>query len=167
MARFLMLSVLNAMIISAVILSFGVRINISTSYPLGLYQAMDESWVKHDLVMSCLPTDIAKRAVARGYLGLSSECDGHTPVIKRVMAIGGDHVSVDKQLAINGRRIPNTRITKTDAQGRLMTVARGGMTQTGYIWLVSNYSADSFDSRYYGEIAEHYVQYKLEPLWTL
>ena len=167
MARFAALLTLNVLGLGSLMLLMGVRINISPSYPLGLYRQVDTPWQRRDLVISCLPRRAAKLGLARGYLVSSQRCQGHTPVIKRVIAMAGDQVTVGAHVSVNGRTIPNTQTRSQDSQGRALTVARGGITPIDHVWLVSNLIAGSFDSRYFGAIPTTLIQGKLEPLWTL
>lgn len=166
MSKYLALVVINTLVVAAVLIAFGVRINISASYPLGFYRALDDPWQKQDLVMACLPKNIAQLGVERGYLGLSSECDGHTPVIKRVVAVSGDEVVIENALSVNGHRIPNTPVATADAAGRSLDAARSRVTSDKHVWLVSNHTPNSFDSRYYGEIPVTLIKHKVVPLWT-
>ncbi|MEE9321394.1 MAG: conjugative transfer signal peptidase TraF [Granulosicoccus sp.] len=166
MPRYLALMLINTLVLAAVLIAFGVRINISASFPLGLYRALDDPWRKQDLVMACLPKSVGQLGIERGYLGLSSECEGHTPVIKRVVAIAGDKVVIDKAISVNGQAIANTPVATTDAAGRQLKAATSRITSKKHVWLVSNHTPTSFDSRYYGEIPASMVKYKVVPLWT-
>jgi len=167
LAKWLSIVVLNVLGVGMLILFLGIRLNISPSYPMGLYKEVKGQWGRHDLVLSCLPKDVATMGIDRGYLGLSSQCNGHTPVIKKVIALAGDTVEIASQMRVNGEVIPNTPVNSADYLGRPLPRADGGTTPDGYVWLLSNHIENSFDSRYYGTIPTSLVQFKLEPLWTL
>lgn len=167
MLRFILLISINVLALAALLLAIDVRVNISPSYPVGVYRQVDTHWQKRDLVISCLPEAIAQWGLERGYLVRSTQCRGHIPVIKQVIALSGDWVSTDQQLAVNGSLIPNTQIHTHDTRGRTLPKTSGGLTAVNQVWLVSNHVAGSFDSRYFGAIDQALVQGKLEPLWTL
>ena len=167
MAKWLSIVGLNVLGLGVIILGLGIRLNISPSYPMGLYKEVKGQWGRHDMVLSCLPKHVAAMGIDRGYLGLSSQCNGHTPVIKKVIALAGDNVEIDSHMWVNGKAIANTPVNSTDSLGRPLPRADGGTTPDGYVWLLSNHIENSFDSRYFGTIPASMVQFKLEPLWTL
>jgi type IV secretory pathway protease TraF len=89
--------------------AYGIRINMTRSLPLGLYQ------ITHDpdarLVAFCPPRDAMDVSASRGYRGQSYGfgCpDGAPPLMKPVVAMTGQHVTVRKEgIAIEHRLLPN------------------------------------------------------------
>lgn len=167
MSRLVLLVTLNCLALGAVMLAVGVRINISASYPLGVYREVEAPWQRWDVVIACLPDAVAELGIARGYLTTSTQCRGHTPVIKQVLALAGDRVTVDRQLHVNGQPVPNSTLQVVDAQGRALPRPTGGVTEPEHVWLIANRLPGSFDSRYFGAIPSRLVQSTLEPVWTL
>ena len=145
----------------------GVTINLSESQPLGLYRAVKGAWARRDLVAVCLPDAYVPTAVARGYVGRRGACGTHTPLIKRVAAIGGDHVEVAARVSVNGRTLPGTELLARDGAGRPLRAATGGTLAPGELWLVSSVVPTSIDSRYFGPVPARNVRHRLEALWTL
>lgn len=152
-----------------------LRINLSPSVPIGLYVAeravssaskhVDRGW----LVEVCLPEEVARWGHARGYLTRGSCADGLAPVGKAVFAVAGDTVSVSAAgLGIGQVVAPNTRALTHDFRGRpLAPVGEGRhVVAPGEVWLVSTYSAASWDSRYYGPVSVTRVIARLRPVWV-
>ena len=166
-ALFIVIIVANAALIVGAMIVAGVRINLTPSFPIGLYKVRPERWEKYDLVMSCLPADAARLAIERGYLANSTNCGGHTPVIKRVMAVEGDVVQIKDRVYINGTPVDNTQLDGFDSQGRALEPAKGELTDSRHVWLLSDHYQASFDSRYFGSVDRSLVLFKVVPLWTL
>ena len=163
---FMVIIVANAALIVGAMMVSGLRINLTPSFPIGFYKVRPERWAKYDLVMSCLPDATARLAIERGYLANSSNCGGHTPVIKRVMAVEGDVVEVRDRVYVNGTPVENTQLDGADAQGRALKPAHGEVTDSRHVWLLSDHYQASFDSRYFGSVDRSLVLFKVVPLWT-
>jgi len=167
MLRFLLLIVANFALIVVGLYVGGFRLNLSNSQPVGLYRDVSGEWGRGDLVLSCLPQSEAAIAVERGYLSANAvNCGGHTPVIKRVMAIPGDQVEINDEVWINGQRVPNTELLPSDTQGRQFKVATGGAVADGQVWLIGNEIKYSWDSRYFGPVDQRLIMAKVRPVWT-
>jgi conjugative transfer signal peptidase TraF len=81
------------------------------------------------------------------------------PVLKIVAAAGGDRVQLlDRQVLVNGRALPGSGTVADDAHGRrLAHIARGTYTLAqNELWFWSPNPA-SWDSRYYGPVADSQV----------
>lgn len=165
-ALFLVLITTNACVLVLLLYATGIRINLTPSYPIGFYRKANEPWHKNDLVMACLPKNTAVMAIDRGYLARSRNCEGHTPVLKKVLAVAGDHVLVSDQVYVNGQPIPNTRLSRSDSSGRALESAVGGETRHHDVWLLSDHFQSSFDSRYFGAIRDSLILFKVVPVWT-
>lgn len=121
-------------------------------------------------VVVCLPSRTSAVARSRGYISAGSCADGNAPIGKRVAAMAGDTVSLTPiGLTINGRVMPNTRPLDRDREGRALPRIGYGhyVVQVGEIWLVSTYSARSFDSRYFGPVPTTSVVGRVRPIITL
>lgn len=128
----------------------GLRINHTSSMPLGLYRAQAAHVVKKgDFVEACLQGYGADIAVERGYL-VKGEC-----VIKRVAALGGDYVDLQRypqlQADSKGRPMPHREIANPIPLGMVFLVGENDR---------------SFDSRYFGPVQTGVVQSVLRPWWV-
>jgi type IV secretory pathway protease TraF len=55
----------------------------------------------------------------RGYLPRGDCPSGVMPIVKKIVAVPGDRVRIERPgLEINGRGLPGTTILSTDTQGR-------------------------------------------------
>ena len=145
----------------------GVRINASPSLPVGLYVSTANT--VEPLVEFCPPEPYATLAIRRGYRTKGSCPDGATPLLKPVIAVEGDTVAVsDLGVFVNGQLISNTQPRSTDTTGRPMPMwpILTQRVQPGTIWVASNFSPRSFDSRYFGPISISSIRSRLKPLLT-
>jgi conjugative transfer signal peptidase TraF len=132
------------------------RFNASDSLPIGLYRVVSPSLARGSLVLACLPRSVARLARQRGYVHRGSCPGGDTPIGKRVLAVAGDTVAVSvRGLTVNGRYVPGSVPLTHDARGRALlsaTPARS-IVLGGTVWLFSNHSPRSYDSRYFGAVS--------------
>jgi len=167
MVRFLLLIVVNFGVIVMGLHVGGFRLNLSDSQPLGLYRDVSGQWGRGDLVFSCLPPSVASVAIERGYLATNrANCNGHTPVIKRVMGLPGDQLDITDQVWINGKPVANTTLLSSDSKGRKFNVADGGVVDQDKVWLIGNLIKYSWDSRYFGAVDQSLILTKVRPIWT-
>ena len=138
----------------------GYRWNNSDSFPVGIWKIIkpfDITTDKFQTVLFCPPDNaLFQEAKARGYLtfGVLSCPNGYQPLIKRVVASAGDRVIVsDAGVMINGILQTNSRLIHTDKEGRALPQASSGIVPEGMVWVLSDYNAMSFDSRYFGPVA--------------
>lgn len=146
----------------------GIRINTSSSLPIGLYQVA--SGQDATMVEFCPPEPFGSMANARGYRQRGTCPDGGAPLMKPVVARSGDVVSVSNRgVAVNGRGLLNSVPLTRDTGGRPLTPWPYGTytVQPGTIWVVSGYHPRSFDSRYFGPIPEVLVRNRVRPLLAL
>lgn len=148
----------------------GWRINTTPSMPIGLWKqdSLSNPLHRHQIVSFCpINTNIFKTARARGYLTTGFCSGGYEPLLKPVAAIPGDRVKVTAEgLFINGRLIPNSRIQFQDGAGRWLPHVPIGVSQVApdTVWLISNHTPASFDSRYFGPISVSQVQGVMHPV---
>jgi conjugative transfer signal peptidase TraF len=146
----------------------GVRINLSPSLPIGLYQVAPG--LDATLVEFCPPEPFASMANARGYRHPGTCPDGGAPLMKPVVARAGDVVSVSKRgVAVNGSDLLNSAPLTRDTAGRPLTPWPYGTytVQQGTIWVLSGYHPRSFDSRYFGPISASLIRNRLRYLIVL
>jgi len=148
----------------------GLRINLTGSLPVGLYSITKGIPGRDALVLVCLPNAVASFAKRRGYVAQGGACpEGLVPVGKRVCAVPGDTVTVTPTgLIVNETLVPNSQALSADHRGRPLPQLPMGRYLLGPHdwWVLSPYSASSFDSRYFGAIDGTRVQACLKPLWT-
>ena len=120
--------------------------NASPSLPMGLYRVTRRSPQLGDTVLVRLPPGFVVLAARRGYLPVSAY------LLKPVAAMGGDLVCrLGARIYVRGRLIS---LRRRDGRGRLMPTWHGcRRLGTGELFLLAE-NADSFDSRYFGPVAE-------------
>jgi len=141
-----------------------IYFNIFThSLPYGIYIKVNGTPKRGDFAASCLTAEIARYGMDRGYLA-PGNCDtGTVRVLKIIAGLPGDRfVLYNGSLELNGRRYP---IRDKDSVGRGLKVfyrQQGGMLKKGEYILISTFTNNSWDSRYWGPVT---VQFLLKPLW--
>ena len=149
----------------------GIRINLSSSIPEGLYRERglsSQSLRRGDAVLACLPSHVARFGRERGYLPRGPCPGGAMPVGKIVLALPGDSVLVDDDgLRVNGVRMAGSRPRHIDQRGRPLPQLAHATYLVGadQLWLGSRSEA-GFDSRYFGPISTVTIVGSLLPLWT-
>lgn len=124
--------------------SSGIVLNVTGSMPGTVYK------VGHgeigSLTSFCSP-------IPHPSIGHGSCPDGSMPLIKRVMGVAGDRVTVTNHgVEINGQPVPNSRPLDLDTKGRTLPHVRGIFTlKQGEIWTAGEHP-NSFDSRYFGPV---------------
>ena len=162
------LGTLSILLLSAY--AAGLRLNLSASIPIGLYHIVGDAanLRRGDVVLACLPREIATLAHARGYVPRGSGCsDAMAPIGKLVMALPGDTVVVTETgLNVNGAAVANSRRLERDGAGRHLEAQAAGkyMVAPRTLWLVGS-SARSFDSRYFGAVGSASVLAQLKRGW--
>lgn len=148
----------------------GLRIQHTGSLPLGVYQDVPSTaLVRGAIGVWCLPREIARWAVARGYLGRGSCAGGAEPLGKVVLGMAGDTVQLTARgVILNGRAVPNSAPILIDSHGRRITPApyRTYILGPGSVWLWSPYTSRSFDSRYFGSVPTTALISLVRPVWT-
>lgn len=126
----------------------GFRYNLTPSMPMGVYRFSNAPVQRNDMVAFTLPkkSPYAVLADERGYLEL-----GHGRLVKRLVAVSGDHVSVvSGGLSVNGVLQPGSRARRHDRSGRSLPVFLvPGHVPPGKALVLSRH-LDGFDGRYFG-----------------
>jgi len=153
--------------IAAVSLALGVRVNFTPSVSRGLYRSVEGTAATGDLVAVCLPTEISRFGLQRGYLGSGSCDDGAMPVLKFVLAVAGDEVQLEwASVTISGRGSYRLQTLTQDSSGRALRPTSRGQYRLapGDLWLVSAGHERSWDSRYYGAVPAAAVRSVFVPM---
>jgi conjugative transfer signal peptidase TraF len=123
------------------------------SFPRGIYRLTDATPRKGGLVIFAVPdAPIFNEALRRHYLK-HSLFERPLFLLKRLAAVVGDHVSIDTRgVFVNGKLLPFSKLRARDAVGRPIPEAclRDYVLRSGETLLMSDYSAWSFDARYFG-----------------
>ncbi len=148
----------------------GMRINTSRSIPLGMYWTSASPVGKGSYVFFCPPhMAVMAQARQRGYLDTGRCPGGYGYMMKKVVAVGGDIVVVSKRgVSVNGTLLPLSAPLAYDRSGRpLPRIARADfVVGVSEVWLMSDVSATSFDSRYYGPIDRLQIKDVVIPVVT-
>ena len=167
--RTVVVSVAILAVLAGVGLAAGLRVNLTASYPLGLWRIVPlvrDVTVGNRIFICPPPVAVFELARFRGYLG-SGLCPGWlSPLIKTVVAVSGQHVVIDGSIAVDGLRLADSSIRPTDGKGRALTPDGGGIVPDGQLFLFSEF-AGSYDSRYFGPIPAAGVLGLAHPLLVL
>jgi conjugative transfer signal peptidase TraF len=148
-----------------------VRINWTRSAPLGLYAtSVGTPASSADLVVVCLQGTLAARGRASGYLTAGSCPNGTSPILKQVVATGGDEVELrSDSIAVNGRVIDRSQRLPVDSLNRPLELVPLGrrVVRKGEIWVLGVQRERSWDSRYFGPIPASSILAVARPLLTL
>nr|WP_312870950.1 conjugative transfer signal peptidase TraF [Aminobacter ciceronei] len=147
----------------------GLRINLTPSYPLGLWriEALQRPVANGDLVFICPPiTPAFAAAYARGYVRRGLCPDWFSPLIKTVVAMEGQAVDIGEHVSVDGQPLNHSEMRRADAEGRALDAWSGGVVPTGFLYLHSDF-VGSYDSRYFGPIPESGVLGLARPVFTV
>jgi conjugative transfer signal peptidase TraF len=161
--------------ISAVAFSeFGFVFNFTHSAPFGIYRPAQEptrpSHGNKPYAFFCPDQrwpGLKNNPNTRHNLGTCP--DGYAALLKPVVAWPGDAVTTSPAgVVVNGTPVPNSAPLMRDSLGRELHPYPYGKHQVlaGQIWVVSSYSAKSFDSRYFGPVPLNSVREWVRPLIT-
>lgn len=144
----------------------GYRFNTSESVPRGIYSFRSGPLERGTFVAVCLPPALSRAGIDRGYLEPGACFGGARPVLKRVLGLPGDQVTVDETVAINGVEVPDSRRASLDRRGRwLDRIPAGEYTlDVGELWLGSLHP-EGWDSRYWGPIRQESTLAIAVPQW--
>ena len=160
--------------ISVFVLSIGARIsgtyiNTTPSLPVGFYKVVDEPIASGAYVAFCPPrNEVFDMAKDRFYINPGYCPGGYGLLLKRVLALSGDTVSIDQAgIFVNGEHLPNSAQLTADADGHALPQYRlqAVLDDSEYL-LLSDLNPQSFDARYFGLIARDQIQQVVRPIFT-
>ncbi len=147
-----------------------VVLNTTPSLPRGLYLKTDEIVERGKIVLFCPDplVDAFQLARKRGYISYGTCQGNYQHMIKRVVAVEGDSYSIEATgLRVNEQLLPGSVPFAVDSRGKPLPVLRErGRIPAGRLLLYSEYDPRSYDSRYFGTVAESQVESVLQPLLT-
>lgn len=147
----------------------GLRVNLTSSLPMGIYRLTEATPQRGDLVTFCLIPDnpFCGMSKERGYL-LSGPCpSGLQPLLKRLAGLPGDHLTVTPAgLVLNGNLLSGTGRPERDSQGRMVppSLLASGPIPAGSALVLSQKHPGSFDGRHFGLVPFDSLQ-AVEPVW--
>lgn len=150
--------------------SAGARINTTQSIPVGLYWTSGQPVAKGAYVLFCPPeANVFAIAKARGYIGAGYCPGGYGFMMKRVVAVKGDTVSIaDDGVRVNDVLLPLSVPLRMDKAGRVLV--RFGSNRfcldRSNVLLMSDVTGASFDSRYFGPIDRSQIKTVITPVIT-
>jgi conjugative transfer signal peptidase TraF len=160
----------TGLLMLCVAIAAGLRINGTSSFPVGLYLATGKSPKKGDLVFVDPPAlPLFALAKERGYLGAGFSPAGCGALIKRLIGVPGDRVTIDAAgVQVNGIRLANSMPCSCDGAGRSLQpyLLKDHMLGPGEVLLMSEHSPISFDARYFGPLRETTIKSVITPLLT-
>ncbi|MFU8797090.1 MAG: conjugative transfer signal peptidase TraF [Gammaproteobacteria bacterium] len=158
------------MAIGAICIFAGLRINTTKSIPFGFYWITNTPIEKGAYVIFCPPKNsIFDEAKKRGYISVGFCQGNYGYMMKRVAAVKGDIVSISSEgVCVNGKLLPVSKPFIADAAGRPMFRHAPSVFTLGTseLLLMSDVSAVSFDSRYFGPINRSQIIGVIRPVWT-
>jgi len=136
-------------------------LNLSASLPRGLYVVRHVATLERGMLVLVQPdTAFEHLLVARGYLPAG------VPLLKPVVALGGDEVCVvEEEVRVNGTVLATT-VAEVDSEGRPLPQWQACKTLTAAeVFLLSTADARSFDSRYFGPVPRQTIVGTATFLW--
>jgi conjugative transfer signal peptidase TraF len=114
------------------------------------------------------PAAVFDMAKARGYLGAGYCPGGYGQLMKKILAIQDDVVSIGTDgVRVNGQLLPLSAPIKADGAGRPMPDYKAdsvlGSTE---VLVMSDSNSGSFDGRYFGPIQRSQIQGVIRPIFT-
>lgn len=170
LTRGLLTATIGAFATTALVGLLGARVNTTHSYPPGLYWITGEAAHKGALVIACPPdVEAVAEGFLRGYIGVGFCPGGYGYLIKKIVGLPGDQVTLTWQdVSVNGEAIPNSAPRRTDTEGKPLHFRETAYTiGKAQVLLMSDYSLKSFDGRYFGPVDQTGIKSVLRPVFTL
>ncbi|HHJ1295543.1 conjugative transfer signal peptidase TraF [Pseudomonas sp. 17391] len=145
----------------------GARLNVTSSFPPGIYWVVDKAPAKGDLVLFCPPQQaVFQLAHERGYLPGGTCPGGYMHLLKRLAAVPGDEVQISAEgVRVNGQLQVRSQPLQQDPRGRSMPHPQSAPFRLGSaeVLMLSDYSRLSFDGRYFGAVPQAQLGEVVEP----
>ena len=103
-----------------VLYGMGLRWNITSSVPLGIYvEDASREARRGDYVRTCVPENWQEQALSRGYIGRGIGCVDYTQaLVKRVVGQPGDSIEVSELgVYVNGSLLEGSKPLRRDRVG--------------------------------------------------
>lgn len=151
----------------------GLRVNATPSMPLGLWRvAQAEAPLRHGQIVTVCPPDTPaiREAARRGYIPAGNCPGNYEPLVKPVVAIAGDRVTLSAGgVAVNDELLASTARLAEDSAGRPLESMAAGTYRVapGEVWILSAHHPRSFDSRYFGPVPVKNILGEARPLLVI
>lgn len=144
---------------------FDIIFNNTPSTPIGFYKKAEGNISTDDYIAFCLDEKLTAFGLSRGYLEKCSPCQGSKPLIKKVIAIPRDTITVTKNFILTKTQLYNLTTLNIDSSGRYLYSIKNGNYKENCYWVIGDHdSLSSWDSRYWGCISKAQILYKVTPL---
>jgi conjugative transfer signal peptidase TraF len=161
--------VLSVLILSGFAYVAGIRLNTTPSIPVGIYRLTDEPIVIGAYVLFCPPpAPVFEMAKVRGYLGAGFCPGGYGHLMKKILAVQDDVVSIGTDgVQVNGQLLPLSTPIKLDGSGRtLPNYDASWVLGSAEVLVMSDSNPGSFDGRYFGPIQRSQIEGVIRPVYT-
>jgi conjugative transfer signal peptidase TraF len=152
--------------ILALLLRQFIVINITPSMPKGVYFKKSSPLHRGDIILFCLDQKYQQIGLEHHYLETGKYCNGASALIKEVVAVPGDEVTLLKNAIIVNRKRLEYQTQHQDSNHTPLSVFPRGNYTVNAFWVIGTHSQLSWDSRYFGYIPRQQIISKLIPLIT-
>ncbi len=153
------------------LMAMGFRVNLTESIPIGLYRITNAGTIKNAYVIFCPDNrDAFKQALDRGYIDHGLYCGGYGYLMKKVVAIADDILSVTPEgVFVNQTLIPYSRPKLTDGMNRVLPQwhVLNYRLKEDEVMTMTSQSEWSFDGRYYGLVHLRQIKGMITPVWVI
>lgn len=145
-----------------------IIVNVTPSMPIGIYLKGSKSITKGNIFLVCLTDTYSKIGLQRHYLISGGHiCREMEPLIKRIIAVPGDHVVLsDDYIIVNNVKYPYPTSYSDSLNRPLSVYPRGDYPNTTGYWLLGDHDIKSWDSRYWGLVVAGQIKNRLIPIIT-
>jgi len=161
---------LSIISVAFIFILLGFRINTTDSIPFGLYRITNLKNLKNSFVIFCPENrPVFQLAKSRGYIDSGLCPSGYGYLMKKVVAISGDEISItDDGVFVNQRLIPFSKPLSSDGIERPMPQQHlyDYQLKEKEILTMTSQSRWSFDGRYYGPIHVGQIKGVITPIWV-
>ncbi|KTD05834.1 conjugal transfer protein TraF [Legionella gratiana] len=168
---FISIFLISLITLGALFHAMDFRINLTESIPIGLYRITSAESLKNAYVIFC-PDDRKSFRLAknRGYLDHGLNCGGYGYLMKKVVAVSGDILSVTPEgVLVNQTLLPFSKpklkdgINRTLPQWRILDYP----LKENEVMTMTSQSEWSFDGRYYGLVHTRQIKGMITPIWVI
>lgn len=148
----------------------GLLMNYSDSVPLGVYRRVPAPSANRVFQYAgfCLPETTAKTVLKAGLEIVAGSCPGRlAPVLKPVICPSPEQPLIydARGFSFQGKLLANTAPKECSRTGVQLCHYPFGVYRNG-IWAVSDFNANSYDSRYFGPVAQDAIRFYAKPVCT-
>ena len=148
----------------------GILLNVTESYPRGIYIKKAVAEKKGDLIVFCpnIENEVVQIAKNENIFPPSNTCPGQLPpMLKRIVGVPKDQIKITTNgIKVNGSLIKNSKIKYPYFQKNVFVGDNFTLKKNEY-WVMSEYSPNSLDSRYMGPIQKKQIKYIVKPYFLI